>query len=448
MTAEQPQPPVEVFGARETLPTADPAVLKLHALSEMGPDSYYNFLSQFQTSTNPNIERFYGSPSSDRLERLQYNIDRNFIRVPGSELLIPVNTGTWGSDVEFGAKEDRRLNEDAVLTVPFGNGRVLAAVFDGASSQRPISGLDKDGVKGAWMVSHLASVKWPESEIFKKLSEDPQTSAQDVMVELNNWLRGELSGVEGVDYGNVLFIPGMAATLAIIDRKRGKIQISHAADTMALAEYDDHYEILTNNDNGAWDEETQSLVDEIVEEYKRKGIKVTYLQASKDARVAEQLARSFSQKINTAETPEHRKGTGIVNGMPELVTNGLIHTAEIDIPTTGGFKLHLLSDGVYSAWTNRRDLTEESGVRKLLGALNTPSYMPGNAIHDAFVRLKLDPDAETIRRIIKAHDDASRLTLTINPGDEYSQFGRENQQMLWRDYAEISDFIAAQQKAA
>ena len=53
----------------------------------------------------------------------------------------------------------------------------------------------------------------------------------------------------------------------------------------------------------------------------------------------------------------------------------------------------------------------------------------------------LSGDQAILRRIIKAQDDASRVTLTLARGNDYSPFKEENRRMLWRDYAEISGLV-------
>lgn len=339
-----------------------------------------------------------------------------------------------GSDIKFEDKNHRKLDEDTTLVIPFGEKRLLTAIFDGATSRKPIEGLEKYGVTGAWYVSHLASLEFPSSDEFKTLSQDPNTTAKDIMVTLNTWLKERLQHIDGVNYDDVLQLPGMAATMAVVDYNKQLVDVAHVADTVAIAEYDDGYEVLTNNKNAPWDEETTRLIDSIVLQSQQKGARISPLEASRDQRVVDHLARSYTQKINTKE------GTGIVNGQDELLTNDLIYTKTVPLPATGGMRLHLVTDGIYSVWTNRRDMEErEIGVRRLLGALHTPQYWPGNPIYDATTRLELDPNANIMPRNIKEFDDGARVSVVIKPGDEYSPFRIENRRLLWSDFAEILD---------
>ena len=257
----------------------------------------------------------------------------------------------------YGIKD--RFNEDCPMVIPMGEGRLLVAVHDGASSRKPIEGLIPLGVKGAYYVSHLASLHFPDSTECQELSHDPDITAGDVMRKVNKWLNTELSKVDGVDYNDVLSVPGMSATYALIDAPKNKITIAHVADTVACIETPDgKIQILTEDQNCRYDDETLALVDQIAREnnctpcdvVKDKGADIY-------APVKRQLADSFLKKINT------ENGCGILNGQPELETNKLIYEKEIQI--TPYSILVMASDGETDPY-QERGLCEEDVIRSFM----------------------------------------------------------------------------------
>ncbi len=425
----------EARADRLVFPIADSFVARLHELSKDTPG--FEFLRTFQYSSDSRIEALYGARGTDRLEKLQYDVDSpRMLHVPGADNgFVQVQISTWASEIKKEPNRVKKLNEDATLVVPLGYGRLLAVVFDGASSQKSIEGLEKYGMRGSWYISHLASLEFPNSEAFDRLQDNPKATAEDVMIILNRWLREKLEKIEGVDYNDRLAIPGMAATIAVIDYGTRKVSIAHAADTLGIAEFDNGYRVLTDDKNARWDEETQVLIDSIVAEALLEGRVVKPVEAKRDERVRDQLKQSFKTKINTPI------GTGILNGQDELVTNGLIHTSSINIPADSGLKLHLATDGIHSIWTAREDLKDNPDLqmRKLLGALNTHTYNPGNPITRVTDRLDQDRGGYLFRR---GMDDATRVSIVVTQGEEDSPFSEENEELLRNDRDEITRYLA------
>jgi len=62
-----------------------------------------------------------------------------------------------------------KLNEDAPLVLPMGEGRVLFAGLDAASSKKPIQAIDSEGISGAFYISHMVSLGFGNSEEYKAL---------------------------------------------------------------------------------------------------------------------------------------------------------------------------------------------------------------------------------------------------------------------------------------
>lgn len=252
-----------------------------------------------------------------------------FGKINDLPVVVDVVSGTLASD------EINKPNEDAYTNLNLGEGRTLFALIDGASSQAPISGLTKYGVSGAFYVSHLIANGFKYSDAYQELCKQPELNAKDVMIKVNDWVRGEMQKVEGVDYENVLTIPGAAATFALLDFKAEQLSIAHVADTIEVDDYDAYLKddpsaakINTGNRNAKFDEVTMELAEKIAKE---NGI--TTVEAAKDPRVKQQLKDSYKSKINTPN------GVGILNGMPELVENNLIEEIKLDLkPIAEKFK--------------------------------------------------------------------------------------------------------------
>lgn len=364
-----------------------------HAYDLASSDSpLFWFLKKFNTTTDPLTSFFWGDYS--RLHRLEYVSERKAL---GFSEKGPACRFAYTTE---GSIPSDKLNEDFLLISPFGKNRFIAAVFDGASSQKPIEGLEKWKVSGAFYISHLAGMGFPMSDEFRALADNKNANASDVVSSLNTWLRKGLEKVPGVNYQDVLTIPGMAATIAIIDLEKNKISIAHIADTIAIAEYGNSYKVLTDNKNEKFDQETLDLVQKIAEERK-----IPLREAAGDSRVKDQLKASFRKKINSPG------GCGILNGMPELISNDLVQVIEIPI-TKDLRKLHLGSDGFYAPYLGNIDFSDVFQTRKLLGAaeIGELGARGQNALDFTADQLDMDPDFEKIPRL-KRKDDATYLGI-------------------------------------
>lgn len=376
---------------------------------------YFWFLKNFATGNNPFFNFFFGSTPLDSLQDFQAG---RSLRLAHSEIAptLELFYGTQGGQVE------QKLNEDAICIYPIGSNRLLVAVYDGASSQRPITGLEPFGISGAFYVSHLAALGFPTTAEYAKLEELKELTAKEVMITLNDWLRKELGKVEGVDYNDTLSIPGMAATIALIDYNNQSVSIAHVADTIAIATYDQGYNVLTDNRNEHYDQKTLNLVRKIAAEKE-----ISIKEAAKDPRVKQQLAISFRQKINTPD------GCGILNGMPELVSNSLIHTANIRI-TPELRKIYLTSDGLYIPWTGLLNAEPDTSIRQVLGVIdrgviNSPFISATEALtwDDLFQkiqRLKLQDDKAFIsvsfpHNGVTKKNDESVMNQALIPNRDY-----------------------------
>lgn len=380
------------------------ATTQLYDLAVSG-DPVFWFLKDFNTTEDPAVEFLWGKYS--RLTEVNA-----FGSVKMKALAFSEN-GPWAKFTYTTERGSERQNEDFLLVYPLGPNRFVTAVFDGASSQKPISGLEKWKVSGAFYISHLAGMGFPTSEEFKASAGNREGTAFDFVKSLNGWLKKELEKVQGVDYKDVLTIPGMAATVAIVDYDKGNISMAHIADTVGIAEYSGSYKILTDNKNEKFDQETLGLVQKIAGERK-----LPLREAAMDPRVQDQLKTSFKKKINAPG------GCGILNGMPELIDNNLVQTIELPI-TEDLVSLHLGSDGFYMPYLGNVRVREEFQMRKLLGAVQFGQLLRDRPMLD-FTKdqLDMDPDWEKIPRL-KRQDDATYLGISF--GRPQSKWALENQ---------------------
>ncbi|MBT4124072.1 MAG: hypothetical protein HN981_02860 [Candidatus Pacebacteria bacterium] len=300
--------------------------------------------------------------------------------------------------VETRGGKEGRLNEDAVLIEQFGKGRMVVAALDGASSQRPIAGLEEHGVSGAFYVSHLAAFGFPTSKVFKELSQKENVTAKEFTIALNTWLYDQMSQIEGVDYNDVLSIPGMAATISIIDLANDNITVAQVADTVGIAHSTSgHWDSFTNNLNSRFDEETMLLVERVAKE---KNISIR--EAAADPRIKVQLAASFEGKINTPT------GCGILNGMPELAKYPDLITEYGMDSLAGLHQLVFCSDGALTTFEGDAagDFLVKLQHLKDIYSANTP------LVGDVMTLLNSDPNFEFFPRL-KHADDATMVVIEL-----------------------------------
>lgn len=337
-------------------------------------------------------------------------------------VVVDFVSGTLASD------EQNKPNEDAYMNIDLGRGRTLFGLIDGASSQAPISGLAKYGVSGAFYISHLIAYGFKKSDTYKQMCLEPGLNAKDVMVKVNDWVREEMKKVEGVDYENVLTIPGAAATFALLDFEKDQLSLAHVADTIEVDDYDAYLQndpnaakVKTGNRNAVFDDATMELTKQVAQE---KGI--TLVEAAKDPRVQQQLKDSYKSKINTPN------GVGILNGMSELSENGLIEEIVMDLkPVAEKFKkehqdlskdyVGNLTDGVMKSdeqeirvglacdgyWTAFPD-EDKADANRILYSME--SLRGQEAVHEFFTNI--DNKQEVVPRL-KMVDDITSTFIRI-----------------------------------
>lgn len=297
-----------------------------------------------------------------------------------------------------------KLNEDSPMVIPLGEGRTFIAVLDGASSQKKIEGLDSNGVSGAFYISHLASMGFRESQEYKDLCLKPELSAKDVVAVMNRWIYGQMKDIRGVNYSDRAKIPGMAAAFVLIDENSKKISIAQVADSGIAAEKSDGtFEVLTPNLNERFDRETMDYVKELAKEYNTDlgHLRKDFPDAKEKIRI--QLAESFNKKINQSG------GCGVMNGMPEMLTNGLVYS--YDIPMDGRIStLTLYSDGAVLPYMSEDDSPDDAAKGLVDSFYTNGEKSPLQVGADI---LAGDPNFTKNPRL-KGRDDSTYIRITFN----------------------------------
>ncbi len=360
------------------------------------------------------IEKTELLPTQQLLDNLKGSSLFWFIKDTSHEFLMQIqhqrvnrtiNLGTGESELRLlleaetlGANPEGKLNEDTFLAIPMGEGRILFAVLDGASSQKKIIGLSQFGIRGAFYVSHLVALGFPNSSVHQELISRESFTATDVLKTVNTWLHGQMQKIEGVDYTDPLSVPGMAATFVLVDSKKGEATIAHVADTVACISYrDGSFEVPTPNLNEKFDQETLELAKKLVRERS-----CTLPEAMKTTNVREHLKDSFRRKINAPD------GCGILNGMSALVKNSLIYETRIKI-TEDINSLFLFSDGALIPYSKDKNLIET--ITSFVNKYHNP-HSGISVLEEGAQILADDPYSEKIPRT-KSRDDSTFMRIVF-----------------------------------
>ena len=330
--------------------------------------------------------------NDEEKKKLERNIERGEF-IGGSYFAETVGSGAAG-----------KMNEDSYAVFPMGKGRTLLAVFDGASSQKKIEGLERLEMSGAFYVSHLTSMIFRKSEEFRKLCQPDDITAEDVLKTINSWLPVKFDRVPGVDYSDPCSIPGMAAALVLIDVPNEKMTVAQVADTfIALQKQNGEIEVASNNTNERFDKETNEYFISLCEKYN-----IARNEVRKDPRTKPlceaHLKDSFRRKINS------HGGCGILNGMQQLIGNRLYYTNEYKL--NGNIeRVIMFSDGTIQPYTGD-GVSFEDSVRSLFNVIDENSD-ENSVIDKGIPILDNDPKYEKIFRL-KNRDDSTIMSVDIS----------------------------------
>lgn len=277
-------------------------------------------------------------------------------------------------------------NEDTFSIVSWEDG-IAVAVFDGASSQKPIPELGD--TSGARFASHE----------LKRLFEATQNSEEAgvLLRGLNKALGERLRRFPSVDYGDLNSLPTSTATIVQINVATGMMHIGHVGDSFAaVLREDESTELLTNNLHRPYDEKTLQLLRSIAE---AQGI--TPREARSDPRIRQTVMEMFQQTRNRPDGT----GEGMVNGDPNM--EQYIQTVTLSLK---GVRAVLLgSDGLVPPGMDERRSTDRTALFQMaLSAGISGLIEHTRAVEDD------DPDRWKLR--YKHADDATGI-LIQHPAD-------------------------------
>ncbi|MEK7152569.1 MAG: PP2C family serine/threonine-protein phosphatase [Patescibacteria group bacterium] len=232
-------------------------------------------------------------------------------------------------DISAGTTAGRSLpdgpqkpNEDAFSVVRYDGNAIMAAVFDGASSQKPISEIEGSGARYA---SHALK------EDFEAMPKGLEPHL--ALSGLNKMLGTRFQNFPSVDYADLNSLPTSTATIARINAETDRLEVSHVGDSFAaVLREDGTTELLTNNLHRQHDEEVLDLIYRIALE---EGI--TPREARENPRIRTALMDMFQDTRNRP----NGTGEGMVNGDPNM--DQYIHS--VSLPLTTVRAVLLASDG-------------------------------------------------------------------------------------------------------
>lgn len=303
----------------------------------------------------------------------------------------------------LGSGAEGKRNEDSFLVLPMGWGRTLFAVFDGASSQKKIEGLDGVGVSGAFYISHLSSLGFEDSLEYKELFQRPLVNAKDTMMAMNSWLHGKLKQIPGIDYSDPSSVPGMAAAFIMVDVPKKRVTLAQVADCgVAVTDTFGGIRMITPNLNEKFDQETMTYARELSTTFNSDLSKFRRIPEAKEL-LRQQLIESFHRKTNK------KGGCGIMNGMVEVISNNLIYTDSILLDDNLSSIL-MFSDGAILPYMEQ-GVPIELAVKKLAKVTENSDH--NSVLETGSSILESDTDFSRVPRM-KLKDDATLISINFD----------------------------------
>lgn len=281
------------------------------------------------------------------------------------------------------AGNQEKPNEDAFAVSTDSETTIIAGVFDGCTSLKPIVALgDRSGAHFAShflkdnMVAHVGALK-----------------LEEMLLDLNEGLLVESARLGG-SLSDTHSLPASTATLVKISGGSDSLDFAHVGDTFGIAYYDDgRSNVFTDDRNAVFDNRMFDLIAKIAAE---RGL--TFREAREDERVKSALVDMFITRNNNPEG----LGSGLVNGDPSVAK----YVQFGSVALKGVNAILLGSDGLLPVgWS----LKEEEDRQKLRTAIDGGGFRNLFAIkHDAEDR---DPDWNYAR--YKHSDDATGLFVEL-----------------------------------
>lgn len=277
----------------------------------------------------------------------------------------------------------RKPNEDA-FCVMTQNDTLVAAVFDGASSLKPIHALGDE--TGARFASHFLKSEMERMEKYSK----PETIIRD----LHKALLAKTLTFEGTALEDVHTLPASTATIVQLDLQKQVVRMSHVGDSYCIIYYrDGTSSVVTIDKNREQDERLLGLMKNISEE---RGI--TPREARQDERVKQALLDMFQDTFNRADGT----GQGIINGDPNVEQ----YLQDLTMPMHPIKAILLGSDGLVPPGMDEQRESDRIRILEVLGKDGLEGLVSTKcSIEDS------DPDWHFVR--FKHSDDATGVFIQL-----------------------------------
>jgi serine/threonine protein phosphatase PrpC len=244
-------------------------------------------------------------------------------------IAITIDAGTISGRKLPGS--DPKPNEDA-FSINLIDNTLLAAVLDGASSQKPIAAL-KDQT-GARFASHF---------LRNFIQSSSESDVGKLLRQANRFLLEQTLQFEGATLSDVHTLPASTATIIKIDPDSDMLHLGHVGDTFCMLLYKDgHTELKTLDRNQPYDEKLLGEMKAIAIESH-----ITPREAKQDPRVRQAVIDMFQDSFNRPDGT----GQGIVNGDPQVEQ----YIQDLSVPLKDIEAILLGSDGLIPpGWDERK----------------------------------------------------------------------------------------------
>ncbi len=281
----------------------------------------------------------------------------------------------------------RKPNEDALSLLNL-NDSIIAAVFDGSSSLKPIKSL-KDQT-GARFASHFLK------ETLEKGNKE--FKVKEILRALNKKLLLKTLTFEGASLNDIHTLPASTATLVQLFPNSKLLQISHVGDSFCMIVFKDgHSEFVTIDRNKKYDDEILHKMKRISDEKH-----ISPRKARQDPKIVQALIDMFQDSFNKPDGT----GQGLITGDP----NAVQYFQDISFSFENVQSILLGTDGLIPLAYDEQKKVERQKIFQIInengleGLIKKKVELENN-----------DPDWHLLR--YKHSDDATGIFIQINSSE-------------------------------